>query len=572
MHHLAPQPVSEPFANPTALIGRVVARRFRIENVLDRGAMGTVYRAEQLGVGRPVAIKVLRPTDLPLAVAVQRFEREARIISRLRHPNTVPGAGRVYIAMEYLDGRTLARTLRQHGKLSVEDVIHVARQVAKSLAEAHAQGIVHRDLKPQNIFVTRLHGERGFIKVLDFGVARLMEDPDGDCGARRLTQTGHVIGTLRYMSPEQAMGYEVDGRTDLCALGAVMYELLTGAPVYQANSLGELAGRIMHAVPPPVPGTIEESPRADALLEIVMRCLERDKDARFQTADDVLEALDGLPCPDRAPAPTVIVPPNRIPPHAASTRPVQTTPHAAATQIVQTAPADPDILPFSGERRLHTVLNPIVKTALVPRLPVAEVVRPPRSLRTLAGITAVVAALVTATAIAATSTESIEPVSATSSPKTSPRAEAGSSLSKTPQSVDEAAAEPPVVRVARATESEVGPRRRAVVAGAPRAPVSARRVSPEVGRARSAPEAAWTRRALVMSQPDGAVVRMRGRVVGRTPHIVEWSSDRPLPTVSIARAGYKTRRVRVDRAASVQLRRASRPPRPGPGDPYRLPR
>lgn len=280
------------------LIGRVINDRFRIVSLIARGGMGKVYRAEQAPLGREVAIKVLHPSysgenDPEFH---RRFFLEASTCSKLTHPNTVTifDYGRTdddiyYIAMELLEGRTLHRTLREEGPFPAARAMHVARQICRSLREAHALGVIHRDLKPANVFLVEHGDERDFVKVLDFGLVKDLGETGED-----LTQTGLFMGSPKYMSPEQIRGEKVDGRADIYALGVILYEMLTGkVPFDRPNSVNILMAHV-HEPPPPMK---EANPAADvppALERLVLRAMAKRPEDRFARMDDVLDALKSL--------------------------------------------------------------------------------------------------------------------------------------------------------------------------------------------------------------------------------------------------------------------------------------
>ena len=212
-------------------MGETVSGRFLIKRLLGEGGMGKVYLAEQLPMGRKVALKVLRPDLSSDEAAVKRFFREALAVSRLQHPNTVTlfdygesEKGDLFIAMEYLEGMSLKDLLAVTPKPSANRVLGIIAQVALSLAEAHRKEIVHRDLKPDNIILSDIDGQPDFVKVIDFGIAHLT----AASGDSRITQAGFVCGTPEYMSPEQARGDSLDGRSDLYSLGIIFFEMLEG--------------------------------------------------------------------------------------------------------------------------------------------------------------------------------------------------------------------------------------------------------------------------------------------------------------------------------------------------------
>jgi len=220
-------------------IGRLLAGQYKVEALLGRGGMGAVYRGVQLSVDRPVAIKLISAGLPDPAQSLQRFRREAEATGRLNHPNTIrlfdfglTDRGEVYMVMELLEGCDLAARL-QHGPLAPDEAFHIIRQVLSALSESHARGIVHRDLKPGNVFLSNVHGDANFVKVMDFGIAGMEQGGD----AQKLTVTGAVMGTPAYMSPEQAQGKPVDARGDLYSCGVVLFEMLAGRVPFEAESL-----------------------------------------------------------------------------------------------------------------------------------------------------------------------------------------------------------------------------------------------------------------------------------------------------------------------------------------------
>jgi serine/threonine protein kinase len=282
---------------PDPLIGRVINDRFKINALIARGGMGKVYRAEQAPLGRVCAIKVLNPNyagehDPEFH---KRFFLEASIASKLTHPNTVTifDYGRTeddiyYMAMEYLEGHTLHRAIREAGHFPEERAAHIARQICRALREAHSLGVIHRDLKPANIFLVEHGDETDFVKVLDFG---LVKNVSGDGKAEDLTQTGLFMGSPKYMAPEQIRGDKVDARTDIYALGIIMYEMITGkVPFDRPNSVNILMAHVNEDAPPmrQMNPSINLSP---AIEETVGRAMAKDPDQRFRSMDEVLAAL-----------------------------------------------------------------------------------------------------------------------------------------------------------------------------------------------------------------------------------------------------------------------------------------
>ncbi len=290
----APPPTSRA---PDPLIGRVINDRYRIISLLARGGMGKVYRAEQAALGRLVALKILNPSDTSESDPdfQKRFFLEAATSSKLSHPNTVTifDYGRTdddvyYIAMELLEGRTLHRALQDEGPLSPQRTMLIASEICRSLREAHTKGVVHRDLKPANVFLVR-HDDRDAneaVKVLDFGLVKSVEE-----GSEQLTKTGVFLGSPKYMAPEQIRDEPTDPRADVYGLGIVMFEMLTGqAPFDSSTSVKTLMAHLTD----PVRAMKDVNPNVDvppALENLVRRCLEKSRDDRFATMNDVLRAL-----------------------------------------------------------------------------------------------------------------------------------------------------------------------------------------------------------------------------------------------------------------------------------------
>lgn len=268
---------------------RLIAGRYRVRERLGSGAFGAIYAATQEPLDRPVALKLLHRRHADDPDIARRFLREARAVSRLRNPHTVrifdfgtDEVGQLYLAMELIDGPTLADVIAAEAPLPPARVVRLADHIAESLAEAHHEGIVHRDLKPSNIMLDRLVGHDDFARVLDFGIARLAES-DGS----RLTASDSLIGTPQYMAPEQWSG-GVGPRTDLYALGAVLYELSTGRPPFTGRTPMELMYAHTQRPPPPLPPSVP--PRLAGLIEAL---LAKNPDRRPADAAEVRARLAG---------------------------------------------------------------------------------------------------------------------------------------------------------------------------------------------------------------------------------------------------------------------------------------
>ncbi len=295
-----------------AFVGRVLEGRYRVEAKVGEGGMAVVYRGVQLAVDRPVAIKVIQPALALDEQAVRRFEREARVVARLRSPHVVRlfDVGRVderrlFLVMELLEGEPLSRRLSREGPQPVARVLWWVEQVARALEEAHAAGVVHRDLKPDNLLIDPVREDPEFVKVVDFGIAKLSE-----AATSSLTHSQAFVGTPRYVAPEQLReSKEVDGRADLYALGAIAYEALCGEPLFSGKPL-EVLGKHLYVSPSPLRERAACAGLAAPVEAFVLELLAKDPAARPSTAAEVAEraaalrkALEG----GSAPAPVATV-------------------------------------------------------------------------------------------------------------------------------------------------------------------------------------------------------------------------------------------------------------------------
>lgn len=275
------------------LIGTVIAQRYRLLSLLGEGGMGAVYKAEHVRMGKALAVKLLRGDFARDPEAVQRFVDEAQIVSRLSHPHTIAvfdfgeldTLDGLYLAMEYVPGKDLAWLLKTGGPVPAPRVITIGQQLLGSLAEAHDAGIVHRDVKPGNVMLMQTRSGDDFAKVLDFGIAKLRDDPR----SASLTSAGAIVGTPNYLAPEQARGRDVDARADLYAAGAVLFELLTGRPPFVAPNPMAVVNAHLHDPPPPLHQFAPEC--TSAMGEVIRRALEKRPEDRYQTADQMREAL-----------------------------------------------------------------------------------------------------------------------------------------------------------------------------------------------------------------------------------------------------------------------------------------
>jgi eukaryotic-like serine/threonine-protein kinase len=272
-----------------ALIGTTLDGRYTVESVLGEGGMGVVYLGRHALIDKPVAIKALR-TDLVEDVeSTARFINEAQSASKIGSEHIIdisdfgmlPGGG-AYFVMEYLKGRGLSELIAKHKRLPVPRMLHIVKQVAEGLGAAHRAGIVHRDLKPDNVMLIERGGDSDFVKILDFGIAKV-----GSSAASRLTRAGTVFGTPQYMSPEQAAGLNVDHRADIYSLGIIMYEMLKGDPPFTDPNVMNILSHQMFRTPPPLRDA-EGDDVPEALEAIVRKCLAKKTDARYASMDELV--------------------------------------------------------------------------------------------------------------------------------------------------------------------------------------------------------------------------------------------------------------------------------------------
>ena len=279
------------------MIGRVLDGRYRVCRTIGRGGMGVVYEAQHLLIGRKVAIKTMAAHAFSNA-AIERFRREARAAAAVGNSHIVDvldmgqlDAGSLFIVLEHLDGRDLGFAVASERRLSVGRAVHIVSQLCDALSAVHAAGIVHRDLKPDNVFLISRDGESDFVKVLDFGVCKISAS-----GVERLTFSGDRVGTPQFMAPEQIEGRaEIDPRTDIFALGSILYFALTGKPPFDADNLARLALKICND---PAPSARQLEPAVPAELDrIIARALCKEPEQRFQSCQELKSALAGVAIP-----------------------------------------------------------------------------------------------------------------------------------------------------------------------------------------------------------------------------------------------------------------------------------
>ncbi|MEO6724562.1 MAG: protein kinase [Blastocatellia bacterium] len=292
---LAQLPAAQSGAQPASsgsLVGRVIDGKYRIEALLAEGGIGSIYRARRLAIGDEVAVKTLQPDWASDAEMLERFRREAQTAARLKHPNVVTihdfgrtADGQVYLVMELVEGRNLRELMRGREPLAADFVVEVLEQISAALDEAHRHGIVHRDLKPENIVLAESATDWR-VKVLDFGIAHWRNLA---AGVSTLTQSGAVLGTPRYMSPEQCLGHEVDGRSDVYTLGIMLFEMLTGTPPFNSSTFDALIAQHMHQKPPSL--RMLNPNISPAIEQVVLQALSKQRDERQSTAGALARQL-----------------------------------------------------------------------------------------------------------------------------------------------------------------------------------------------------------------------------------------------------------------------------------------
>jgi serine/threonine-protein kinase len=287
-----------------SLVGTVLSGRYRIEKLIGEGGMAVVYEAQHTLMRKRLAVKVLHPEMSRMPEVVTRFEREAMAAAHIEHPNVAAATdfgklddGSFFLVLEYVEGPTLREVIAE-GRLELGRALHISRQIAAALSRAHGLGIVHRDLKPENIKLVERDGDPDFVKVLDFGIAKV---PVGELASTAadpkqpvLTQMGMVYGTPEYMAPEQALGQPVDPRADLYALGVMTYEMLTGYRPFEHESKVALLG--MH-VTAPVPPMSQKAPDANVPIDVehlVVKLLAKESTARTQEARELIDGINAI--------------------------------------------------------------------------------------------------------------------------------------------------------------------------------------------------------------------------------------------------------------------------------------
>ncbi len=356
-----------------ALIGRRVAGKFLVEKRLGDGSMGAVYRAKDTSLERLVALKVMHPAMAVDPSFVSRFHREARAASRLDHPSSMrviefgeDPDGLLYIAMEYLEGRDLYKVMHEDWPLADERIVGIMMQALSAVTMAHEMGVIHRDLKPENIMILDRKDDEGqdLVKVCDFGIAKLTDRDDEEHDPRgpghKVTTTGIVVGTPEYMSPEQARGERLDARSDLYAMGVILYQLLTGRTPFLGDTA--LSVVLKHISEPPAPPSTIYPEVHKGLEQICLKALVKTRDGRYQTAREMRSAVKAAFHAGAAHPTSASDAPAALPPAPSEMPPANRTQKLASLPPVATSRA-------AGEGARHADRSP---TPLVTSLATAE--------------------------------------------------------------------------------------------------------------------------------------------------------------------------------------------------------
>ncbi len=286
------------------LIGTTVAGRYKVIKPLGEGGMGQVYLAEHVAIEKRIALKVLHAEYAHKGDIVARFQQEAISASRIKHPNVLDvfdfgqlENGCFYLAMEFLEGHDLAHDIQKTRVLEPYRGLRFALQICRALSAAHGKGVVHRDMKPENVFLQRTGDGEEIVKIVDFGIAQLRTNEEAAAGAtkRRLTRTGMIFGTPEYMAPEQAAGKHADLRSDVYAVGIILYEMFTGAVPFTGETFLGVLSKHLSETPPPMATVFPQLTISYELQAVIMRALEKSPEQRYQSMNELAQAIMGTP-------------------------------------------------------------------------------------------------------------------------------------------------------------------------------------------------------------------------------------------------------------------------------------
>jgi serine/threonine-protein kinase len=373
------EPVTNPpLEAPREVLGKEIAGRYRILAKLGEGGMGTVYRAEQISLKRAVALKMLRPDVGGGSLLLRRFNAEAEAVAKLSHPNTVnifdfgqDADGNLFIAMEFIEGRSLRSAIHADAPFSVRRALAIAAQIASSIADAHSHAIIHRDLKPDNVMLQDRGKQKDVVRVLDFGIAKLRDDTRAN---NQMTQAGDMLGTPQYMAPEQIRAEQIDGRTDVYALGCMLYEMITARLPFEAPTVMALLSKHLMETPPSPSQRRPDLHLPPMIDDLVMAAMAKDPAHRPPTMEQLGEhiaaLLATLPADPAGPSSPVSVP--YVPAVRHDTPPAPSA-FAAPSGFGQPVPTPPPPSTFTP----HVPPPPPAYTPTPPPAPSFQVAHPP---------------------------------------------------------------------------------------------------------------------------------------------------------------------------------------------------
>lgn len=338
--------------------GDLVGGRFRITELIGSGGFGTVYRALQENVGREVALKFLAPSVAKDPVNIERFRREALHVSQLRHPNTITlydygqtDEGLFYMVMELLEGISLADEVQRHGAIDQGRAAHIFLQVLKSLSEAHQRGLVHRDLKPENIHLCEMFGEQDYVKVLDFGVAKMTMFEGGDDMEEKLTRAGRIFGTPMYMAPEQACAEPITPATDIYALGLLLFEILTGLPPVTGRNRMDVIHKQIREEVPKLTRELKGTPLGDVIRRATLKKPEEryhDASQMWEAFYEAIRAMRIIPGPKGSTRPEISAFELGVDPRLVNTPSPSPSFEAVPARVLEPTPAQPKAAPIKA--------------------------------------------------------------------------------------------------------------------------------------------------------------------------------------------------------------------------------